>query len=237
MATKRSSGYFQNFSGPQLQENLSGNHDDDINFLHKYAVEVNGEGNSIGPTHISHPSLDLVATNAYERAYLATTAQENTAKEPYDTVSTTSHVVIDPKLSYVSQKAPAAERLSGNHGPGSNSPSPIKNQEATTKSKPKDRKPRMRGRKGENEGFIPNWEKMSVYSLSSLRSKIGATKMGVFMKSQGVDVDHEFPNPHMIYKGKDMSKVCAMAIKCQELHQALINRKMDVARFSAIFGN
>ncbi|KAF9739411.1 hypothetical protein PMIN03_009159 [Paraphaeosphaeria minitans] len=39
------------------------------------------------------------------------------------------------------------------------------------------RKMRMLGKKGEDDGFIPNWERMTPYAMSTLRNKIGSTKI------------------------------------------------------------
>lgn len=97
-----------------------------------------------------------------------------------------------------------------------------------------DRKSRMKGKKGEDEGFIPNWERMTPYSISTLRNKISGTKIIKYLKEQGVDVAEEFPKMNMIYNGENMTRGIAMAKKAQELHQANIDQKLAEGQVPSI---
>ncbi|KAF2451653.1 hypothetical protein P171DRAFT_478686 [Karstenula rhodostoma CBS 690.94] len=129
-----------------------------------------------------------------------------------------------------SANAPTAKR------PASNTDSnPAKKQKVGTSNA--GRKSRMKGKKGEDEGFIPNWDRMNTYSLSTLRNKISNTKIIKYLKEQGVDVAKEFPKMNMVYNGEKTTRGVAMAKKAQELHQAHIDQKIAEGQVSVMASN
>ncbi|KAJ4351522.1 uncharacterized protein N0V89_006865 [Didymosphaeria variabile] len=87
-------------------------------------------------------------------------------------------------------------------------------------------KPRMMGKKGLDEGFVPKWDSMKVYGEKTLRYKIGLTKIKKFLTDEGVDVDTEFPTTRMVYNGKETTKGQALVDKARELQQARIDQKL-----------
>ncbi|KAL5387119.1 hypothetical protein DPSP01_003729 [Paraphaeosphaeria sporulosa] len=95
------------------------------------------------------------------------------------------------------------------------------------------KKNRMMGKKGEDEGFIPNWERMQPYAMSTLRNKVASTKIIRYLEAQGVDISQEFPTIDITYNGKKTTRAEAMAMRAQELHQANIDRKNAGAQLSA----
>jgi hypothetical protein len=101
---------------------------------------------------------------------------------------------------------------------------PSKNQKVDSSNASKKR--RMKGKKGVNDGFIPKWESPTPYSLTTLRNKIGNTKIAKYLTEQGIDVAIEFPTIHMVFKGETMTRGDAMAMKAQELQQANIDQKI-----------
>ncbi|KAL1593226.1 hypothetical protein SLS60_010834 [Paraconiothyrium brasiliense] len=150
-----------------------------------------------------------------------------------------SHLNAAPREDLVQAK-PAATTRSKKRASGTapTASTPVKKQKITeTETDRKHIKPRMKGKKGVNEGFIPNWDAMEVYGERTLRFKIGITKLKKFLTDEGVDVAKEFPTVNMVYDGKKMTRGNAMVKKARELHQARIDRKLAIIHGANTPGN